>query len=130
MEGRENPWTDLFSPQRKIRPSGLLEYLKENIDYPYYLVRDRFAPPELRTLAAVKPGEGRLVGVNGTRVAAYRSEQGKLTLLSPTCPHLSCLVHWNGAERTWDCPCHGSRFAATGAVLSGPAESPLSDATE
>jgi Rieske Fe-S protein len=62
---------------------------------------------------------------DGRKVAAYRSEDGQLTLLSPVCTHMKCLVRWNGAARTWDCPCHGSRFAATGDVLGGPAEAAL-----
>ena len=60
------------------------------------------------------------------RVAAWRSDAGKVTLLSPICTHMGCVVGWNDAESTWDCPCHGSRFTPTGDVLSGPAESPLS----
>ena len=58
-------------------------------------------------------------------MACYRNTQGNVTTLSPVCTHLGCLVHWNQADATWECPCHGSRFQATGAVLAGPAETPL-----
>jgi Rieske Fe-S protein len=63
--------------------------------------------------------------LDGRRVAAYRAEDGAVTKLSSVCTHLGCQVHWNAAERTWDCPCHGSRFSTSGKVLSGPAEDPL-----
>jgi Rieske Fe-S protein len=65
------------------------------------------------------------VEVDGQKVAAYRSEKGATTVLSPVCTHMGCHVKWNDAEHTWDCPCHGSRFTPTGGVLSGPAETPL-----
>ncbi|PYR79268.1 MAG: FAD-dependent oxidoreductase [Acidobacteria bacterium] len=123
--GRANPWTDLFETGRtKVRHS-LWDYVRENKDYPYYLIRDRFAGAEGRTLRSLKRGEGRILDLNGTRVAAYRDEDGKAVLRSPTCTHLGCEVAWNGAERTWDCPCHGSRFKPDGEVIAGPAESPL-----
>jgi len=73
----------------------------------------------------VRRGEGKIVEIAGKRLAAYRGEQGTVTLLSPVCTHLGCIVAWNRVEQTWDCPCHGSRFTPHGKVLSGPAESPL-----
>ena len=73
----------------------------------------------------MKRGEGWLVEVRGHVVAAWRDPGGQLTTLSPVCTHLGCRVGWNTAEQTWDCPCHGSRFASTGEVLAGPAERPL-----
>jgi len=76
----------------------------------------------------VKIGEGMLVKVEGKKVAAYRDDTGKLALLSPVCTHLKCIVKWNAADKTWDCPCHGSRFKPTGEVFSGPAEEPLEKA--
>lgn len=130
VEGRSNPWTELFDVGRTKIRGGLWDYLKENADYPYYLVRDRVVGPDARSLRAIPRGEGMIVNVGGTRTAAYRADKGKLTLLSPVCPHLGCHVRWNRAERTWDCPCHGSRFAPTGAVLAGPAEGPLSPLPE
>jgi Rieske Fe-S protein len=123
--GRKNPWRDLFDPSRTKVLGATWDYIKENIDYPYYLIRDRFAGPEGRTLRAVRRGEGKILEIDGQRVAAYRSEQGRVTTLSPVCTHLGCEVRWNDAEHTWDCPCHGSRFTPAGAVLSGPAETPL-----
>jgi glycine/D-amino acid oxidase-like deaminating enzyme/nitrite reductase/ring-hydroxylating ferredoxin subunit len=123
--GRQNPWTDLFHPGRKALTRGVWDYIKENVDYPYYMVRDRLVGPEARSLRSVHRGEGKIVERKGKKVAAYRSDRGTLTLRSATCTHMGCLVAWNRAERTWDCPCHGSRFTPTGEVISGPAESAL-----
>ncbi len=125
--GRSNPWTDLFDPGRKALTRGVWDYVKENIDYPYYLIRDRFAGVEGKSLRAVKRGQGKVIERNGAKVAAYRDPAGTVTLRSAICTHMGCTVGWNTAERTWDCPCHGSRFKPTGEVISGPAEAPLSE---
>ena len=125
VTGRLNPWSDLFDPARTKIKGGLWDYLRENKDYPYYLIRDRLASAEGRTLRALRRGEGKILELNGTRVAAYRNPSGQVTRLSPICTHMGCLVEWNAAESTWDCPCHGSRFEPDGTVLSGPAEAPL-----
>jgi Rieske Fe-S protein len=122
---RKNPWADLFDPGRKKLRGGTWAYLKENKDYPYYLVRDWLAAPEGSSLDDLKPGQGKILGLAGKKVAAYRDEHGEVTLCSPVCTHLKCIVGWNDTEGTWDCPCHGSRFKPTGEVISGPAEEPL-----
>ena len=107
---------------------GLWDYVKANVDYGYYLIRDRFAGAEGRSIRTVKRGHGKIIERNGAKVAAYRNEAGKGTVRSAICTHMGCIVAWNTAERTWDCPCHGSRFQPTGDVISGPAEAPLSEA--
>jgi glycine/D-amino acid oxidase-like deaminating enzyme/nitrite reductase/ring-hydroxylating ferredoxin subunit len=123
--GRTNPWTELFDPGRKAMTRGLWDYIKENADYPYYMVRDRILGAEGKTLRSVRRGGGAIIERDGQKVAAYRDERGYLTLRSPICTHMGCLVGWNASERTWDCPCHGSRFTPAGDVISGPAEAPL-----
>jgi len=125
VAGRANPWGDLLDPARKKIRGALWDYLAENKDYPYYMVRDRFAGAEGRSLRALKRGEGKILDIDGQRVAAYRDPTGAAIVRSAVCTHMGCLVAWNGAERTWDCPCHGSRFATDGSVIAGPAESPL-----
>jgi Rieske Fe-S protein len=107
---------------------GLWNYVKENADYPYYMVRDRFAGAEGKSLRSLRRGEGKLLEIDGESVAVSRSLDGSVTALSPVCTHMGCLVAWNSAERTWDCPCHGSRFKTNGQVLAGPAETPLEPA--
>jgi glycine/D-amino acid oxidase-like deaminating enzyme/nitrite reductase/ring-hydroxylating ferredoxin subunit len=125
--GRKNPWSELFDPARAAVRRGLWDYLKENADYPYYLIRDRFAGGEGRSLRSVKRGHGQVIVQNGAKVAAYRDGGGAIALRSAICTHAGCVVGWNSAEQTWDCPCHGSRFNTKGDVISGPAESPLSE---
>ncbi len=127
--GRKNPWFDLFAVSRKKFHGGTWRYLTENVDYPYYLLRDRLAPAESGTPEDLKLGEGKILSMSGQKVAAYRDDTGKIHLLSPVCTHLKCIVRWNAADRTWDCPCHGSRFQPSGEVFSGPAESPLEKIT-
>ena len=78
-----------------------------------------------KSLRALKPGAGKILNLDGKKVAAYRDKEGVVTLCSPICTHLKCIVAWNEAEQTWDCSCHGSRFKPTGEVLSGPAEKDL-----
>jgi glycine/D-amino acid oxidase-like deaminating enzyme/nitrite reductase/ring-hydroxylating ferredoxin subunit len=126
--GRRNPWAELFDPSRAAIRRGLWEYLKENADYPYYMMRDRFAGAEGRSLRSVKRSQGKIIEHQGAKVAAYRDASGTMRLRSAVCSHMGCLVAWNEAERTWDCPCHGSRFTPAGDVISGPAEAPLSEA--
>jgi glycine/D-amino acid oxidase-like deaminating enzyme/nitrite reductase/ring-hydroxylating ferredoxin subunit len=123
--GVKNPWAELFDVGRTKIRGGAWDYIKENVDYPYYMVRDRLVGPDATSLRELARGEGKIIEVQGERVAAYRAENGRITTLSPICTHMGCQVDWNTAERTWDCPCHGSRFTATGDVLAGPAETPL-----
>jgi glycine/D-amino acid oxidase-like deaminating enzyme/nitrite reductase/ring-hydroxylating ferredoxin subunit len=122
--GRENAWSGLFETARKPFHGGAWRYLQENADFPFYFIRDRLQRVK-EELDDVSKGEGRIVNHEGRKVAAFRDAHGQVTLLSSQCTHLRCLVHWNSADSTWDCPCHGSRFRPTGEVLSGPAESPL-----
>jgi glycine/D-amino acid oxidase-like deaminating enzyme/nitrite reductase/ring-hydroxylating ferredoxin subunit len=127
MLGRGNPWTELFDTGRTKIRGGLWDYVRENKDYPYYLVRDRFAGSEGRSRRAVKRRSGKVLSIDGKHVAVYRDETGATTERSAVCTHMACLVDWNEAERTWDCPCHGSRFRPDGRVIAGPAESPLGE---
>lgn len=122
---RSNPWRDLFDIHRRTLNGGLWTYLKENKDYPYYIMRDWLASRACASLRSIRPGQGRIIKLEDRKIAAYRDLAGKMTLCSPVCTHLQCIVRWNAAERTWDCPCHGSRFSPLGEVISGPAEEPL-----
>ena len=124
--GRKNPWSDLFAVDRKKIKGATWNYLRDNKDYPYYMIKDRIARPESDSIRKLKRGEGMIIGSRAKKIAAFRDRTGKLHKLSPVCPHLGCHVRWNPAESTWDCPCHGSRFKPSGEVIAGPAEEPLS----
>ena len=123
--GRDNPWFSLFAVGRPPFHGGTWRYVQENIDYPYHFLRDRLRRPQGDSPASVGRNEGKIVTHKGRKTAAYRDQAGTLTLLAPQCTHMKCLVKWNNAAHTWDCPCHGSRFHPTGAVVSGPAQAPL-----
>jgi glycine/D-amino acid oxidase-like deaminating enzyme/nitrite reductase/ring-hydroxylating ferredoxin subunit len=122
--GRPNPWRELLDPHRKD-PRRVWNYIKENKDYVYYMVRDRLLARHGATLRAVRPGQGKVLNLGGERVAVYRDSHGVVSACSAVCTHLGCEVHFNAAEASWDCPCHGSRFRVDGSVIAGPAETPL-----
>ena len=124
--GVSNPWRELFDPHRKASSLGALAtVIGENIDYPYYMIADRLRRNRRDGVESVAPGDGKVLTIGGRPVACYRTSAGKVVKVSAVCTHLGCLVRWNSAESTWDCPCHGSRFTAEGLVLGGPAEAPL-----
>ena len=128
IAGRDNAWAATFDATR-IKPiASASEFVKENVNVGKRFVGDHLSPPEARSLDEVPRGEGRLVRRGARKVAAYRDDDGALTVVSATCTHLGCQVQWNGAETSWDCPCHGSRFAPDGRVLQGPAVKDLSPA--
>lgn len=122
---RANPWRDLLRVDRQPFHGGVWRYLAENVDYPYHFLRDRLGGAEEADPADLAKGSAAILKWQGRKVAAYRDPDGVLSVCSPVCTHLKCLVRWNDADRTWDCPCHGSRFHPDGRVLSGPAEEPL-----
>ena len=122
--GVENPWARVFDPQRLTPRQSAGDFARENVKVAGHFVGDR-----LRSVFAsvedLGPGEGRVVRDGIKPVAVARDDRGELHAVSATCTHLGCLVAWNGAERSWDCPCHGSRFGIDGEVLHAPAVEPL-----
>lgn len=121
VEAKDNPWSAAFRAARVAAPLTSKETYKENVDaVGGHLIGDRLktlSPPDADTLA---PGDGGIVKLNGDKVAAYRHEDGTITAVSPVCRHVGCLVSFNTAERSWDCPCHGSRYTLDGKVIQGP----------
>ena len=116
---RANPWEAVYDPRRR-RVSAVGRLAKENLNVALQLA-DWVRPGELADSSTVAPGSGAVLRRGLRRVAVYRRPSGQLCELSAICPHLGCIVRWNAAERTWDCPCHGSRFLPEGGVIAGPA---------
>jgi glycine/D-amino acid oxidase-like deaminating enzyme/nitrite reductase/ring-hydroxylating ferredoxin subunit len=123
--GRDNPWAATFDANRFTPLASAPALLKEQISVGAHFFGDRLAPPDVRSLEQLAPGEGGIVKVDGDRVAAFRDDDGVVHAVSSICTHLYCQVAFNAAERSWDCPCHGSRFATDGTVIQGPAVNPL-----
>jgi Rieske Fe-S protein len=124
-QGKTTPYAELYTATRVKPLAGMTTFLGENVDFPLHLIGDRVRPPDASSLEEVAPGQGRIVRHDGVRLAVYRDDSGALTAVSPICTHLGCQVAFNPSERTWDCPCHGSRFALDGSVIDGPAVKPL-----
>jgi Rieske Fe-S protein len=118
---RENPWARLFDATRVKPLAAAREFVAENVDFPAHLVGDRLKKAEAESLRAVSPGEGKIVELGVGKVAVYRDEAGAVHAVDPVCTHLKCRVEFNAAEKSWDCPCHGSRFTTDGQVINGPA---------
>ncbi len=121
--GRENPWAMLYDPARKtLRALG--RFMKENLNVARQYA-DWLTSGDVASTAQIQPGAGAVLRRGLTKIAVYRDEQGACRGGSAVCPHLGGIVHWNDAEKTWDCPCHGSRFDRLGGVLNGPANRDL-----
>lgn len=110
----------LFDPSRVDPIAGLTEFVKENIAVVGDFIKDRLFMEKIASLSDVNYGEGKVVKYEGESYAIYKESKGKVHLLKSTCPHAKCEVRWNGAELSWDCPCHGSRFGIDGKVLTAP----------
>jgi glycine/D-amino acid oxidase-like deaminating enzyme/nitrite reductase/ring-hydroxylating ferredoxin subunit len=125
--GRENPWEKLYDPGRKtLQPTVVAGYVAENANVVAQLA-DYVTPGDKSGADKIRSGEGAILREGAKKIAAYRDEEGTLHKFSAVCPHLKCVVRWDGCEKTWDCPCHGSRFDALGRVLNGPAISDLEE---
>jgi Rieske Fe-S protein len=124
--GVDNPWATLYDPSRiTLRVESLTEYAKANVEVAGYYAEWLTGARAPGDAEAVAPGTGMVLRRGTKPIAAYRDEAGVLHERSAVCTHLGCIVHWNAEETSWDCPCHGSRFAPTGEVLNGPAPFPL-----
>lgn len=117
--GRENPWASLYDPTRVTLRAGK-EFMQENLN-----TAARYSEwvrgGEVKSVEEIMRGQGAVVRRGLHLVAAYRDERDNLHEYSAVCPHLGCIVHWNSSEKSWDCPCHGSRFDCRGQVVNGPA---------
>jgi len=123
--GHDNPWADIYRPGRFEPAKAAQAVVQENVTVVKELLKGHVADPDAPTLAGIAPGEAAVIRINGESVAAHRDDHGILHAVHAVCTHLKCPVRWNSFERSWDCPCHGSRFSPDGEVLCGPAIEPL-----
>jgi glycine/D-amino acid oxidase-like deaminating enzyme/nitrite reductase/ring-hydroxylating ferredoxin subunit len=117
----ESEFAKLFDPDRLKPIAGFANFIKENADVVKEFIGKRLSKEKLNELSDIAPGEAKLVKYEGKSLALYKDEEGEIHAVSPVCPHAKCAVGWNSAEKSWDCPCHGSRFTIDGEVLTGPA---------
>lgn len=126
--GRENPWATLYNPSR-LHFRSITALVKEAVEssLPY---RDWLSEGDVDSVHQIEPGEGAVVRDGLSKVAVYKDDLGRTHCRSAVCTHLGGIVRWNSAEKTWDCPCHGSRFDRYGQVLNGPAIKELAEAQD
>lgn len=121
----DSDFKEVFDPTRVKPVAAFTNFIRENADVVKEFVAKRFEAEKIKGLAELAPGEGRLVKLEGHSIAMYKDEQGAVHAIDPVCPHAFCVVGWNSAEKSWDCPCHGSRFSVDGEVLTGPTHTNL-----
>lgn len=127
IQERQNRWADLYSPSR-VTLRATPEFAGENINVAAQYA-DYVTAGDIKSEDELKPGHGAVMRHGLSKIAVYRDENGAIHKSSAVCPHLGCVVAWNACEKTWDCPCHGSRFSAEGRVYQGPANTDLSETT-
>jgi glycine/D-amino acid oxidase-like deaminating enzyme/nitrite reductase/ring-hydroxylating ferredoxin subunit len=118
--GRDNTWTEAFDATRGTNLATAAQFVKENTNVVTQYLKD-IPVGQASHFSDIKPGEGKTIEIDSEKLAVYRDQQNKLHICSAVCTHMKCIVNWNNAEKTWDCPCHGSRFMIDGSVIEGPA---------
>jgi glycine/D-amino acid oxidase-like deaminating enzyme/nitrite reductase/ring-hydroxylating ferredoxin subunit len=124
IDGRANPWVELYDPSRKSLQAAA-SFIDENANVLGHLVKDWIGRGTVKERRDIPLASGAIVRDGLNLLAVYRDNDGRFHELSAACTHLGCVVQWNDVEKSWDCPCHGSRFAPDGEVLNGPAAKPL-----
>lgn len=123
--GKDNPWAEMYRADRHTPLKSAKQVVKETANNMAQYLKDAPWNVDAASLAAIHPGEGKLLESSGEKLAVYKDETGHVHALSAVCTHMKCIVDWNDVEKTWDCPCHGSRFQVNGDVIEGPALVPL-----
>lgn len=121
----ESEYESLFKPSRVKPIAGFTSFVKENADVAYTMISDKIFIEKLSSMTEIADDSGKIVKYEDDNFAIYKEKGGKLHIVKSTCPHAKCEVRWNGAEKSWDCPCHGSRFGINGNLLNAPALSDL-----
>ena len=121
----KDKYDNIFNPNRVKPVAGFSNFISHNADVIKQFAGKWFSHEQLPELADLAPGEARVVEFENQKLAIYKSPEGVVHALNPICTHLKCEVKWNNAERTWDCPCHGTRYDYDGRVITGPADQDL-----
>ncbi len=116
-----SPYKDLLSPGRIKFLAGMSNFIKENADVISMFIGKRLDYEHVEQLADIAANEAKVIEYNGSHIALYKDVKGRIHALDPVCPHAKCIVVWNSAEKSWDCPCHGGRYSIDGTLLTGPA---------
>jgi len=119
----ESPWQDVYNPSRHTIAASTKNFVVENLNVAGKIMQGKFSP--IPDDVDVKLDEGKIIELNGQRTGVYKDLKGNLHIVDTTCQHMGCELFWNAAEKTWDCPCHGSRFNYDGEIVEGPAVQPL-----
>jgi Rieske Fe-S protein len=125
ITGRENPWAGVYTPTRLRARASKTELVSHNAHAMKHLAQDFVRRRPSLDLDTLGPGEGKVFANRDEPVAVYRDDEGEVHAVSAVCTHMGCQVSWNDGERSWDCPCHGSRFDVDGSVLETPANDSL-----
>jgi glycine/D-amino acid oxidase-like deaminating enzyme/nitrite reductase/ring-hydroxylating ferredoxin subunit len=125
ITGQQSELEDLYDPNRIKIVAGFSNLVKESADVVGKLLGKLVPAEKLQSLSDLAPGEARVVNFEDHRLAIYKDEDGQVYALNSACTHIKCDVSWNNAEKTWDCPCHGSRFSYTGEMVTAPARKDL-----
>jgi glycine/D-amino acid oxidase-like deaminating enzyme/nitrite reductase/ring-hydroxylating ferredoxin subunit len=119
--GKQNQWADTYDLKRFTPVKSFKEYFRENVDNIVQYIKDTPWNVDAKSIKEISPGEGKVIESGGGKIAVYKDKAGVNHIFSAYCTHMKCVVNWNQVEKTWDCPCHGSRFNTDGQVLEGPA---------
>jgi glycine/D-amino acid oxidase-like deaminating enzyme/nitrite reductase/ring-hydroxylating ferredoxin subunit len=125
ISGKGNPWAETYDSKRFTPVASAKKFVKENMNVLGEYLKAFTAKRDSDILSYIKPGEGKVIENKSEKWAVYREENGHIHIVSAVCTHMKCIVNWNNAEKTWDCPCHGNRFKYTGEVIEGPSFLPL-----
>ena len=125
VRGRENSWASLYDANRIKPVAGGPKFVAENVQVAKHFIAGWLSGSGVKSPEELAIGDSAVMKWQGDQVAAYRDDEGHLHVVSAVCTHMGCTLGWNGVDRSWDCPCHGSRFSFRGEVLHGPAKTPL-----
>lgn len=126
INGKENPWENIYDPSRFKLFSAGKTYFKELVGGMISYLKQKPHDAKSVELRSIRPGQGKIVELDGKKFGVYRDKMDHFHMVGAECTHMKCIIKWNNDEQSWDCPCHGSRFTTDGKILNGPANDDLS----